>query len=571
MGEYAAYAGHSKFAAEGAVSTRAGFAKAEITAWEPELAMMGWGRMDNRIVGVAEPLFARTMAMEVGEARFYFVCIELMAVSHAIRDEVLARLDRDHAELGIGSRDVMMTATHTHSGPSGYSHYFFINLNGPGFSPTVFEAAVKGTVDSIVAAHHRLRECELELARGEMPLKEAVAFNRSWFAYNENEDVEPVNEQTRDEAVDRDMTVLLARSEGRAYGCISWFPVHCTSVHAENDRLHSDNKGLASADLEREMGDDFVAIFAQEASGDVSPNFRYDAARRKVIGKYDDDYKSAQFNADAQRRLTTNLIRDAEAPTWDAIETNAADIDFSAIEVSSKFSRIQGATTTTGTLGISMAEGTDEGPGPILRLRRINRWLTRRNLKKGVVDPKIPMIDVGSGLDASFLGRFSVRDFRIPRLDPTFAYIKKHVREGRLDEAPWIAQVLRLQVTRVGPLLLVGIPFEASTVAGRRIRELMHRHFDVEHVLVVSYTNGYAGYCTTFEEYRVQHYEAGYTLFGPHQLGGLLTMLDEMARNFPAPIDTDATPWQFDASDIERRRFETPWPVPRARPTWQDH
>lgn len=549
---------------------KAGFSKVEITAWEHELAMMGWGRMDNRIVGVAQPLFVRAAVFEAGGTRLAYVCLELMAVSWAIREAVLERLRRDHGELGLDAANVLLTASHTHSGPSGYSHHFFINLNGPGFSRRVFETAVDGTVEAIVNAAKSLKPAQLELGSGEMPLHEPVAFNRSWFAYNRNEDVEPVTEDRRDEAVDRTMTVLVARAAGEPLGCVVWYPVHCTSVHAENDRLHPDNKGLAAIDMERQFGDGFVSVFAQEAAGDVTPNYRYDRARKKVVGRFDDDYASAQYNADAQRRLAVSILRRTTVLSVGTIESTLHTADFSAIEVAPRFSHGQpDARTTTGTLGLSMAEGTDEGPGPILGLRRLNRWLTRRLKGRGDVDPKVPMIDVGNGLDAHFLGRFSVRAFKIPRLDPTFAYIREKVLSGRLDEGPWIAQVLQLQLMRLGELLIVGIPFEVTTVAGRRIRALLRECVEgVERVVISSYSNGYAGYCTTFEEYQLQHYEAGYTLFGPHQLGALMTRLEAMAGKFPDGIDDDAAPYSCPPEALECQFFEEPWPVPRATPTW---
>ena len=39
-----------------------------------------------------------------------------------------------------------------------------------------------------------------------------------------------------------------------------------------------------------------------------------------------------------------------------------------------------------------------------------------------------------------------------------------------------------------------------------------------QHVVVAGYSNGYAGYITTPEEYRLQQYEGGHTLHGPWSL-----------------------------------------------------
>lgn len=548
----------------------AGFGKSEITAWEPELSMMGWGRPDNRIRGVHTPLYSRAAVFKSDETTIIYASLELMAVSVGIRREVIARLAVDNPQ--IDEHHVMLTANHTHSGPNGYSEYFFMNLSGPGFSPKVFEAAVAGTVDAVKQALKRLQPAELKIGRADMPLDAPVAFNRSWFAYNLNEDVEPVPEDRRDEAVDRQMTLIAAYSvDGDALGCLNWFPVHCTSVHGENDQLHSDNKGLAAVAMEESVGGDFVALFAQEAAGDVTPNYRYDRGRKKVIGHLANDYESAEFNGDAQVRLAQDALSVAAAIGSNESFAATHWVDFSGIEVSAKHARGATALTNPGVLGLSMSEGTAEGPGPMLGLKQFNRWLSRQKARaKRSDDPKVPMLDVGAGLNGRFLGTFSLRAMRIPPLDPTINYISKVVKRGKMGEHPWFPQVLPIQLLQIGPIAIVGLPFEITTVVGRRLRtHLLAALKDrgIEQVVVSSYSNGYAGYCTTFEEYQLQHYEAGYTLFGPHQLGAILTMLDWMVDRLDN-MPTGASPDLFEKVDLQARSFEEPWKAKQGAPPW---
>src|SRR6185436_12043877 len=131
-------------------------------------------------------------------------------------------------------------------------------------------------------------------------------------AYNRNQDVVPVSPDRADEAVDRTLRVLRFEDlEGRPRGLISLFAVHGTSVHADNTELHSDNKGLAALECEYapEVGADFVAIFAQGAAGDVSPNYRPCPRRHVMVGRYDDDHASAAHNGSIQARHTMRLFR----------------------------------------------------------------------------------------------------------------------------------------------------------------------------------------------------------------------------------------------------------------------
>ena len=136
-----------------------------------------------------------------------------------------------------------------------------------------------------------------------------------------------------------------------------------------------------------------------------------------------------------------------------------------------------------------------------------------------------------------------------------------------MQEQPWIAQVLPVQVMRLGPLVIVGVPFEVTTVAGRRLRATMKQLFGAERVIISSYVNGYAGYCTTFEEYQLQHYEAGYTLFGPHQLAALQTTLEWISGHWE-DRDLGDMPPVFTEEDLAARGFDDPWTIPAARPVW---
>ncbi len=85
--------------------------------------------------------------------------------------------------------------------------------------------------------------------------------------------------------------------------------------------------------------------------------------------------------------------------------------------------------------------------------------------------------------------------------------------------------MLPLQILRVGQLVLLIVPTEMTTMAGRRMRDHM-KALLVENgvigaegvVIIAGLANGYADYTTTFEEYQIQRYEGGSTIFGPHQL-----------------------------------------------------
>ncbi len=80
-------------------------------------------------------------------------------------------------------------------------------------------------------------------------------------------------------------------------------------------------------------------------------------------------------------------------------------------------------------------------------------------------------------------------------------------------------RVLPLQVVRVGEVLLAGFPFEVTVDSGRRAASAMAAATEgagIERVIVASVANEYCGYCTTPEEYDLQYYEGGHTIYGPN-------------------------------------------------------
>ena len=125
---------------------RAGFARVPITTFVDGMCLFGWGHPKNVARGVKEPLFARAVVLEDRHTsrRSAYVCCDLGMISESVRTYVVERVTR--GPLALSEADVMLTATHTHSGPSGFSTYLFFASTGPGFSRHVHDTIVDGIV-----------------------------------------------------------------------------------------------------------------------------------------------------------------------------------------------------------------------------------------------------------------------------------------------------------------------------------------------------------------------------------------------------------------------------------------
>lgn len=516
------------------MSFLAGFGTGVLTAYEPGTCMFGWGDPANVCEGVASDLLARALVLEERATRrrvAYVVC-ELGMISESVRRAVAERVCT--AENGLVDHDLMLTATHTHAGPGGFSTYLFYALSIPGVSQRVHDAIVDGVVVAIERALRALRPARVWVHDGWIPASEPIAFNRSVEAYNRNADTAPVTWERRDEAVERTMTVLRVDDEHDVpMGLVSWFPVHGTSVHSENRLLGGDNKGWAARLCEawaKERGHSgFVALFAQESTGDVSPNYRWHAGRHKMIGRYDDDEESSRFAGDIQARHARalfTLARGEGRELTGPLVTALRHTDMFELAAPPR-------------LGLTFSVGTLEGQGPFYSLRRAMPWLARVQAWSASREPrgswrarhgcKVPFWDLGTGKDNKVLGV-------LPQVSPLlelFAdrfvdYYRRAVATPGGRDVSWVPRYLPIQQLRIGPLVIAGLPNEPTTVAGRRLRAALARAWrgeGVERVVVNGYANAYSSYLTTPEEYELQAYEGASTLYGMDSLAVLVSEL----------------------------------------------
>ncbi len=561
-----------------------GVARTEITAYERRMGMMGWGMLHNFVESVATPLHARAFYVEASGRPVVMVVAELAFISLALREEVCRRLREEHPELGLDLPNVMLMATHTHSGPGGFTHYPFYNVTIPGFSVTVLEQLAAGIVAAVVQAHAARCEGRVRFAQGEFDPQLEVAFNRSTTAYNLNPDVEPVRPEQWNIALDRTMRLLrFETADGKALGAINWFAVHCTSVHSDNTALHFDNKGYAARFVEERWAEEghpeFVAAFAQGATGDVTPNFKDYEAKPWRRGKFLDDDASARFNGRIQADKALELIDAAQSARAVDPELRFAHrfVDFSDVEVDANYSGRPNRRTGPAEIGMAMFFGTEEGPGLPRSLLFLQRWISAvrplvrviRSRNPAVAEKlqqhqqtqaeKIPWVESGR---RRLLGIRRIRKLPLPwPLHPSLKLVRELDRNDDVAAKPWTPSVLPVQLFTLGGIAIAAVPHEFTTVSGRRLRATVAEAIGdrVEHSILAGYANAYAGYVTTAEEYALQDYEGASTHFGKWTLAAWQTEFARLAAHLDASEAVTSiqkvAPPKFDPGELEVRAF----------------
>ncbi len=154
---------------------RVGVAHTDIT---PPLGIPMAGYYHERGAdGVLDPLFSKALVLESDGQRAALVVLDLISIPRAVTDEARAQIEKS---TGIPHDHVMVSATHTHTGPELANRTrFSASMGGQKQVSVEYTATLAGKIaESVRAANERLQPARVSLARGRC---EGLAFNRRYY------------------------------------------------------------------------------------------------------------------------------------------------------------------------------------------------------------------------------------------------------------------------------------------------------------------------------------------------------------------------------------------------------
>lgn len=498
-----------------------GRGRADITGPVVGMPLWGFGRPDQIGEGIHTRLRSRAfiaVRKSDPEQRLVFVSAELGSVDHHIALEVVERLQRRYGRV-YTLDNVIISATHTHAGPSGYWHSRTDTGLDGGFYPAHFDAIVDGITASVVTAHENLQPGNILINTGNVT---DAGVNRSVQAYREN----PQHERDRySENTNTAMTLLKFVGTSGALGAINWYALHPTAMNYYNRLISGDHKGYASLFMEEgqatRYGPDsgFVAAFAQSDPGDVTPN-----TNLNNTGPGETDVETTRIMGQRQLAAARALFDGAQERLTGAIDSRRIYVDLSRYEIDGEFTGAGAQRTCASAYGYAFAGGsTEDGGGHFLfregmtEQSRWRDWLVRLIIgapkwTEPVADcqaPKAILLETGTGTP------------------------------------PLQSQIRSITVARIGQLVVLALPAEVTTMAGRRLRDSVMAELGdwAKYVVLAGYSNGYAGYITTPEEYMLQQYEGGHTLHGRWSLPAYQQIASQLAAALEsgAPVTSSTT------------------------------
>lgn len=470
----------------------------DITGPAAEQRMMGYAMIYQQTAGIQQRLWARAFVIEspCNGKRVVFVNTDLCQVFQAVKQQVMKKL---HAKYGNLYTDdnVLLTATHTHSGPGGFSTYNLYNLTTLGFDRQHFDAIVDGIVAAIDRAHSNVTPAQIKIIKGQL---KGINFNRSPESYL----LDPQSERNRYAGnTDTEMTLIRFDSlAGKPIGMINWFPIHGVSLNNKNDLISGDNKGYAEYRFEQDFHSDygphaFVAAFAQANAGDVSPNLYGHEGGNGLAG-----IAAVEKAGEPQYKTAKQLYDSATEVVTGGIDYRHRYVAMDKVAVDATYTDGKVQTTCPAAIGVSMLAGTQDGEGV--------GW---------------------QGVTCDTLG--SVVPHAVCAMTTNACQGVKPIAlaTGSMLPYPWTPNILPLQVMRVGTLVIAAAPVEITTMTGRRIKERVAAQLPKDNQVVLSaLSNAYAGYVATNQEYQLQRYEGASTHFGPWEEAALQQELGKLAK-----------------------------------------
>lgn len=568
-----------------------GVGKGDITGPVVEVNLMGYADPKQLGTGLRQRLYSR--AFIVGDTenpadRFVYLVLDIQSGDTAVRYGILSGLRDLGPEYAVyQNHNVAVTGTHSHSGPAGWLNYLLPQITSKGFDHQGYRAIVDGAILSIVRAHEALQPGYLSIGSTKV---EGANINRSLFAYLANPEDERAkyNVSSEDDgSVEKSLTLLKFQraSDGKNIGVLTWFPTHGTSMYGNNTIITGDNKGVAAYLFEKSASKDpsaaegFVAGFSQADVGDTSPN---------VLGAYCEDGSGEMCSFENSTCPSDGRSQKCHArgPFYTADDTGTSscfeigrrqfvpakalydELNVNPVPVQGPwvksfhtfhnmsdftFNLPNGTTVSTcpAALGWSFAAGTSDGPGAF-------------DFTQHDGDPSntSPVWRVVSGA----LKEPSDEQRACHGAKP----ILLDVGEVQKPYA-WTPNVVDVQVLRVGQLLVVVSPGEATTMAGRRWKEAVRAEstalFSDEGdnaarrpaapspvVVLGGPANSYTHYIATEEEYSIQRYEGASTLYGPHTLAAYInvTLAHLPLLGARAPSDPPQPPAAFPPDNTNR-------------------
>lgn len=416
--------------------------------------LYGHFRSDLRSTGIYSNLYAKALVLDDGSEKAVMVVCDLCAVS---ADFVASARERIERLTGINGKNVMISCTHTHSGPGS----MFVRVVGK-IDEAYLDQLSKKVAGTIYLASQNAKEASIGLGVG---IEQLAASRRvRWPDGSIRFDWLDPHVRPK-EPIDDELKVLTARDgDGKAIAVVVNYACHPTTMSGNSFNLiSSDFPGVATSVIEKVEGDRTMALFFNGAFGDTQP----------------------------RNDLVPGCGHDTEVKGDEITRTLG---------------------TLLGAAALRLSKVTSTNPGASIQVRSEK---IRAPLEKVPIEGEIEGI-MQAEHQRLLLSDAGERFWLKIKLD-WYDYLLEQYGIGRKFNSH---EDLEVQAMRIGDIYLVGLPGEVFSHIGLEIKRRA-RELGMDKVLVVALANGCPGYVPSEEDYTIAPLgKRGYELEGSYMLDG---------------------------------------------------
>jgi hypothetical protein len=238
-----------------------GYGSSERREWLNFFTKKPHWRMFRPAQGALDPIRSKVMYIERPDQgkKLLFISLDVVGVTKEMHRDLMVRLK----DLGFDSASVIISGTHTHSGPGALANNPVWEIMAMDrFQPEYYKKFLGQVIDSVKIAFTKVRPAELY----------TLTFSTEGLVKNR---------RGSDRPLDHDANLLLVKSAQNEWlGGMVNFAIHGTSHGASNLYFSSDAPGAIEKglqDLIREkngivrLSDEATFLFVNGAEGDVAP------------------------------------------------------------------------------------------------------------------------------------------------------------------------------------------------------------------------------------------------------------------------------------------------------------
>ena len=228
---------------------KAGAAIIDVTPQKP-MFLHGYPHVERISEGIHDPLYASAMVLDNGDLQIGFCAVDVVFISRDIASRVRERVQ---AATGIPGKNLMISASHTHSGPVTFSDIFYDPVV-PKAYPDYISYLVDKLVQVYVEAFQNKRACKLAITTAD---GSGVGGNR----------------RSKTDAVDPKVPVIVLKEleTDKIFALSTIYCMHPTVLHEDSKLYSADFPGYTREYIKKELGEEVVLLYHTGPAGNQSP------------------------------------------------------------------------------------------------------------------------------------------------------------------------------------------------------------------------------------------------------------------------------------------------------------